>query len=113
MTTHNTPQVDKPTKEPVDTAQLLNDFKALVVDAEALLHATADHGGEAVAQIRAQAQDSLAQAKTNLMDVQDELTAKAKAVAADADAYVHEKPWQSVGIAAGLGLLIGLLISRR
>jgi ElaB/YqjD/DUF883 family membrane-anchored ribosome-binding protein len=47
------------------------------------------------------------------MDVQDELTAKAKAVVADADAYVHEKPWQSIGIAAGLGLLIGLLISRR
>ncbi len=113
MTTHHTPNADKPTKEPVDTAQLLNDFKALVVDAEALLHATENQGGEAVAQIRAQAQDSLAQAKTNLMDVQDELTAKAKAVAADADAYVHEKPWQSVGIAAGLGLLIGLLISRR
>ena len=113
MTTHHTPNVDKPTKEPFDKAQLLNDFKALVADAEALLDATANQGGEAVAQIRAQAQDSLAQAKTNLMDVQDELAAKAKAVAADADAYVHEKPWQSVGIAAGLGLLIGLLISRR
>lgn len=113
MTTHYTSKVDKPTKEPVDTAQLLADFKALVADAEALLHATADQGGEGMAQIRAQAQGSLAQAKSNLMDVQDELTAKAKAVAADADAYVHEKPWQSIGIAAGLGLLIGLLISRR
>jgi ElaB/YqjD/DUF883 family membrane-anchored ribosome-binding protein len=113
MTTHHTPKVEKPTKEPVDTAQLLADFKTLVTDAEALLHATADQGGEAVAQIRAQAQDSLAQAKTNLKDVQDELAAKAKAVAANADAYVHEKPWQFVGIAAGLGLLIGLLISRR
>ena len=113
MTTHHTPNVDNPIKEPIDTAQLLNDFKALVVDAEALLQATADQGGEAVAQIRAQAQDSLAQAKTNLMDVQDEVTEKAKAVVADADAYVHEKPWQSIGIAAGLGLLIGLLISRR
>ncbi len=113
MTTHHTPNANKSPKEPVDTAQLLADFKALVADAEALLHATADHGGEGIAQIREQARDSLAQAKANLMDVQDELTAKAKAVAADADAYVHEKPWQSVGIAAGLGLLIGLLISRR
>jgi ElaB/YqjD/DUF883 family membrane-anchored ribosome-binding protein len=113
MTTHHTSSPKKSPKESVDTAQLLTDFKALVADAEALLHATADQGGEGVAQIRAQAQDSLAQAKANLMDVQDELTAKAKAVVADADAYVHEKPWQSVGIAAGLGLLIGLLISRR
>ena len=113
MTTHHTSSPKKSPKESVDTAQLLTDLKALVADAEALLHATADQGGEGVAQIRAQAQDSLAQAKANLMDVQDELTAKAKAVVADADAYVHEKPWQSVGIAAGLGLLIGLLISRR
>ena len=113
MTTHHTPHTHKPTKEPVDTAQLLTDFKALVADAEALLHATADQGGEGIAQIRAQAQDSLAQAKTNLMDVQDEMAEKAKAMVADADAYVHEKPWQSIGIAAGLGLLIGLLISRR
>ena len=113
MTTHHTSKVDKPTKEPVDRAQLLADFKALVADAEALLHATADQGGDGIAQIRAQAQDSLAQAKTNLMDVQDEMAEKAKAMVADADAYVHEKPWQSIGIAAGLGLLIGLLISRR
>ena len=113
MTAHHVPNASKPAKETVDTAQLLADFKALVADAEALLHATADQSGEAVAQIRAQAQDSLAQAKTNLMDVQDEITEKAKAVVADANAYVHEKPWQSIGIAAGLGLLIGLLISRR
>ena len=113
MTAHHTPNAHKPTKEPVDTAQLLADFKTLVADAEALLNATAEQGGEGIAQIRAQAQDSLAQAKTNLMDVQDEMAEKAKAMVADADAYVHEKPWQSVGIAAGLGLLIGLLISRR
>jgi hypothetical protein len=42
MTTHHTPNAHKPTKEPVDTAQLLADFKALVADAEALLDATAD-----------------------------------------------------------------------
>lgn len=103
----------KPTQSTVDTDQLMADFKILIADAEALIGATADQGGEGIAQIRAQAQDSLAQAKANLAEVQDELTAKAKAVAADADAFVHQKPWQSVGIAAGLGLLVGLLISRR
>ena len=113
MTSKHTQDGIKPTKPAVDTDQLLADFKVLVADAEALLSATADQGGEGIAQIRAQAQDSLAQAKANLADVQDELTAKAKAVAADADAFVHQKPWQSVGIAAGLGLLVGLLISRR
>lgn len=113
MTSKHLQDEIKPAKSAVDTDQLLADFKALVADAEALIGATADQGGEAIAQIRTQAQDSLAQAKANLADVQDELTAKAKAVAADADAFVHQKPWQSVGIAAGLGLLVGLLISRR
>lgn len=113
MTTHHVHADKKSTKDPADTAQLLADFRVLVADAEALINATADQSSEGIAQIRAQVQDSLAQAKTNLTDVQDELTAKAKAVAADADAYVHEKPWQSIGIAAGFGLLIGLLISRR
>lgn len=113
MTSKHSQDGIKPTQSAVDTDQLLADFKALVADAEALIGATADQGGEGIAQIRAQAQDSLAQAKANLADVHDEITSKAKAVAADADAFVHQKPWQSVGIAAGLGLLIGLLISRR
>lgn len=100
-------------KAKVDTDQLIADFKVLVADAEALLHATADQGGEGIAQIRAQAHDSLAQAKANLSELQDDLTDKAKAMAASADEFVHQKPWEAVGLAVGLGLLIGLLISRR
>jgi ElaB/YqjD/DUF883 family membrane-anchored ribosome-binding protein len=38
---------------------------------------------------------------------------KAKAAAEATDTYVHENPWQAVGIAAGVGLVIGLLIGRR
>ena len=38
---------------------------------------------------------------------------KAKAAGRAADDYVHENPWRSVGIAAGAGLIIGLLIGRR
>ncbi|MDP3621810.1 MAG: DUF883 family protein [Polynucleobacter sp.] len=110
MAKQHTTEADK---AKVDTDQLIADFKALVADAEALLHATADQGGEGVEKIRAQAQDSLAQAKANLNDLQEDLSAKAKAMAAGADQFVHQKPWESVGLAAGLGLLIGLLISRR
>ena len=38
---------------------------------------------------------------------------KAKEAGQATDAYVRENPWQAVGIAAGAGLLIGMLISRR
>ena len=37
----------------------------------------------------------------------------AKAAAKATDGYVHENPWKSVGIAAGVGLLLGMLIGRR
>jgi ElaB/YqjD/DUF883 family membrane-anchored ribosome-binding protein len=113
MTAQHSSKQSESAKAQVDTDRLITDFKALIADAEALIGATAHQSGEGIAHIREQAQDSLAQAKANLLEVQDELSAKAKAIAADADAYVHEKPWQSVGIAAGLGLLLGLLISRR
>jgi ElaB/YqjD/DUF883 family membrane-anchored ribosome-binding protein len=30
-----------------------------------------------------------------------------------ADDYVHDNPWRSVGVAAGFGFIVGLLIGRR
>lgn len=97
----------------VTKEQLVRDFKVLVADAEALLKATAGQSGEAVAAMRAKVGESLAVAKVKLTEAEQLALAKAKAAAAATDEYVHEKPWQAVGIAAGVGLLIGLLIGRR
>ena len=38
---------------------------------------------------------------------------KAKAAATTTDEYVHSKPWTAVGVAAGVGLIIGMLVGRR
>ncbi len=93
--------------------QLIADFKVVVADAEALLKATANQGGEKLAEVRAKAEESLAVVKASLADAQTELLAKGKAAAKATDAYVHENPWKAISAAAGAGLLIGLLISRR
>lgn len=93
--------------------QLVRDFKVLVNDAEALLKATAGQSGEAVAAMRARVTESLAAAKVKVSELEEVAVVKAKAAAAATDQYVHEKPWQAVGIAAGVGLIIGLLIGRR
>jgi ElaB/YqjD/DUF883 family membrane-anchored ribosome-binding protein len=45
-------------------------------------------------------------------EIQETVTNKTKAAAEATDAYVHENPWKVVGMAAGLGLIIGLLLSR-
>lgn len=104
-TRNATPEV---TKE-----KLISDFKVVVADAEALLKASAGQGGEALAAVRARVEESLATAKTKMIDAEEELLERTKAAAKATDEYVHEHPWNAVGIAAGVGLLVGLLISRR
>lgn len=101
------------TQVDVSKQQLITDFKVVIADAEALLKATASQGGEAIANLRAKTEESLAVAKEKLADAQEALIIKTKAAARATDDYVHDKPWHAVGIAAGVGLVIGLLIGRR
>lgn len=97
----------------VTREQLVRDFKVLVADTEALLKATAGQSGEAAAAMRARVTESLATAKVKVGELEEAAVIKARAAAAATDQYVHEKPWQAVGISAGVGLIIGLLIGRR
>lgn len=97
----------------VTKEKLISDFKVVVSDAEALLKASAGQGGEALAAVRTRVQESLKVAKEKMLDAEEELLAKTKAAARVTDEYVHDHPWNAVGIAAGVGLLIGLLIARR
>ena len=97
----------------VTKQQLINDLKVVAADAEALLKATAGQGGEVVAAARAKAEASLEEAKAKMADAQEALLARTKAAAKATDEYVHTHPWQSIGAAAGVGIVIGLLIGRR
>jgi ElaB/YqjD/DUF883 family membrane-anchored ribosome-binding protein len=93
--------------------KLVSDIKAVITDAEDVLNATADQAGEKVATLRARIQARLGEAKGRLVEAEALLVAKSKAAAQATDAYVHESPWQAVGIAAGVGLLVGLVLGRR
>lgn len=93
--------------------QLINEFKVVVADAEALLKATANTGDDKLSELRARAEESLGAAKERIMEIQTEVLAKTRATAKATDAYVHENPWRSVGFAASIGVVVGLLISRR
>jgi ElaB/YqjD/DUF883 family membrane-anchored ribosome-binding protein len=93
--------------------KLVQDFKIVVADAEELLKATASQAGEKVAAARERVQDSLHHAKVKLAEAEDVIVQKGKLAARATDEYVHENPWRAVGIGAGVGLIIGLLIGRR
>jgi ElaB/YqjD/DUF883 family membrane-anchored ribosome-binding protein len=97
----------------VTSEQLLTDFKVVVADAEALLKATANQDGEKLAEVRAKAEESLRVVKARMVDAQEALLAKTRAAAKATDVYVHENPWNAIGIAAGIGLVLGFLIGRR
>ena len=95
------------------TDKLMADLRLVVADAEELLRTTAGQAGEGAAELRATVQASLARARDSLAQAQDAAIAKARAAGRAADDYVHENPWRSIGVAAGFGLLVGLLIGRR
>jgi ElaB/YqjD/DUF883 family membrane-anchored ribosome-binding protein len=93
--------------------KLIADMKVVVADAEEILRATAGVAGEKMAELRVRIGESLQDAKLRLEDAEAIVIDKTKAAAMAADDYVNENPWQAVGIAAGVGLLLGVIIARR
>ncbi len=97
----------------VTAAQLAADLRRLIADSEELLRASAGEAGEALAAARARVRDGLASAKGGLGPLGEDAVEQARAALGSADEYVHDRPWQAVGIAALVGIALGLLISRR
>ena len=95
------------------TDKLMADLRLVVSDAEELLRSTAGQAGEGAAELRDRVQASLVRARAGLADAQDAALSRARAAGRAADDYVHDNPWRSIGIAAGFGLVVGLLIGRR
>ncbi len=93
--------------------KLVSDMKSVIADAEDMLHATADQAGDKVASLRARIQERLKGAKARLSEAETVLVDKTRAAARATDAYVHESPWTAIGVAAGVGLLVGLILGRR
>lgn len=93
--------------------KLMGDLRVAIAEAEELLRMTADQAGEGAADVRSRIQARMNQAKADLVHLQEAAVAKAKAAGHAADELVHDNPWKSIGIAAGIGLVMGLLVSRR
>lgn len=96
----------------VSKEKLMQDLQVVVSDAEELLKATASQAGEKVSAARERIQDSLTAAKARLADAEEAMLEKTRQAARATDEYVHDNPWRAVGIAAGVGLVVGMLISR-
>lgn len=93
--------------------QLVADLKAVVADAEELLRATKDAAGERVSAARARAEATLGKVRAKIASLDDMVVEHAKDAAKTADEYVHEHPWNAVGMAAAAGLVVGILLARK
>ncbi len=101
-------QMDVVTRE-----KLVADLRVLIADTEELLRATANQAGEKIAEIRVKAEENLRNAKLRLASAEAALMERTKAAARATDDYVRANPWRAVGIAAGAGFIVGLLVGRR
>lgn len=89
--------------------QLIGEFNAVVAETEHLLKSVAHAGGEKVGALRANVEQSLAIANDRLRNLHEAATEKTRAAAHATNEYAHEYPWQAIGIAAGLGVCVGVV----
>ena len=97
----------------MSTDKLMQDLKSVVGDAEELLEATATQSGEQIARIRARAEDSLRSARARMKDVTQAAEVQARDAAGEVDRRVREQPWTAIGVAAGIGLVLGIILGRK
>lgn len=93
--------------------KLVSDLKVVISDTEELLRATAGAAGDKVGELRDRLGVRLRDAKERVLDLEAAVVDKTKAAARATDDFVHEQPWKAVGVAAALGLALGVLIGRR
>jgi ElaB/YqjD/DUF883 family membrane-anchored ribosome-binding protein len=97
------------TQQDVTFGKLVQDFKVVVHDAESLLKATAGELGEKAKDARHRLAASLESAKGSFHKLEDKAIAGARAT----DRVIRDHPYQSIGVAFGVGLLIGVLVTRK
>jgi ElaB/YqjD/DUF883 family membrane-anchored ribosome-binding protein len=97
----------------VNRDKFVQDMRLVISDAEELLRATASQAGEQIAVARERIQDSLHQAKVKLAEADAIVRERARQAARYTDEYVRENPWRAIGVAAGIGLLLGVMLGRR
>jgi ElaB/YqjD/DUF883 family membrane-anchored ribosome-binding protein len=97
--------------------KLVADFNAVIADTELLLKALAASGAEKGSELRTSAEQNLEVARQRLRELQGEAAQRSREAAKAADEYVHDNPWQAIGVIAAVaalaGFVVGLLLNRR
>ncbi len=92
---------------------LIDEFSGMLGEAEDMLKRAADETGEKARDLRSQVETKLLHAKLRLQELEGQAMDQAKEAARATDDYVHDHPWSSIGVAAAIGFVAGLLLNRR
>ncbi len=95
------------------SSEIESDISRAISGAEDMLAQAATSTGEKAAELRGRALEQLRALRDRMHDAQAAALRQSKAAARATDDYVHDHPWRAIGVAAGVGVLIGLLIGRR
>ncbi|SFB25281.1 Membrane-anchored ribosome-binding protein, inhibits growth in stationary phase, ElaB/YqjD/DUF883 family [Collimonas sp. OK607] len=95
------------------TLRTRSDIRSMVEDAQQLFREAATSTGEKAEDLRNKGLELLDSAVSKAQDVQAAAIEAGKEIAATTDDYVQENPWRAIAISAGIGLLVGLVISRK
>jgi ElaB/YqjD/DUF883 family membrane-anchored ribosome-binding protein len=93
--------------------RVLTDLQTLSRDAGDLLTATAGEVSEKAQDTRARVTAALERAKNTCAHIQEQTAATANAAAKKADTLIRQHPYESIGVAFGVGLLLGVLFARK
>ncbi|MBP6562236.1 MAG: DUF883 domain-containing protein [Neisseriaceae bacterium] len=93
--------------------QLINEVREVLASAEELYESAVDDGSSKAKELKKRLQERIADARVRLQDIEGEVVERAKEVAKQTDQLVQDNPYKFAGIAAAVGFLLGLLVSRR
>ena len=93
--------------------QLVSDLKTVISDAESWLRNGGQLTGEELKAAKVKFEQTLASAKTSLINAEETVVERTKVAAKATDEYVKDNPWKSVGLGAVIGVVIGMLIARK
>jgi len=93
----------------ITTQKLMRELKTVVHQAEEILKAGASDLSEAGQDARSKLNQALETARTTYLDLQERAVAGAKKT----DTLIRDNPYQSMGVAFGIGLLVGVLVTRK
>lgn len=101
------------TKRNAHQEDFMEEVKSSLDDAERLMREAAEATGDKATEMREAAMRSLRQTREIMQDTQDAIVESGRQAAKATDHYVHDNPWQAIGVAGIVGLLFGMLVSRK